>query len=99
MCRRQQPFWTDWGNGHHYVGIMYAGRNKAGKDELVYVAINAYWQEQTVTLPAAPEGMHFYLMIDTFREISVVQDKVELGGSFTIPPRTVYVLEAFPIIG
>ena len=43
--------------------------------------------------------MHFYLMIDTYREMSVVQDKVELHGTFTIPPRTVYVLEAFPIIG
>ncbi len=94
-----QPFWADYNGGHHYVGIMYAGKNKAGKDELVYVAINSYWHEQTVTLPAAPDGMHFYLMIDTYREMSIVQDKVELGGSFTIPPRTVYVLEAFPVLG
>ena len=38
-------------------------------------------------------------VIDTYRETSVVQDRVELGGSFTIPPRTVFVLEAFPILG
>lgn len=93
------PFWTDYGSNHHYVGIMYAGKHHVtGIDEIIYLAINAYWEPQTVVLPQAPAGCKFYLMIDTMREESVVQDMVPVNGSIQIGPRSVMVMETFPIL-
>ena len=89
----------DNNSNNHYVGIMYAGKHHvSGTDEIIYLAINAYWHEQTVTLPQAPEGCKFYLMIDTMREDSVVQDMVPVNGQITIGPRSVMVMETFPIL-
>lgn len=89
------PFWCDYQSNHHYVGILYAGRNRNGEDELVYLAINSFWQEQTIELPMAPEGCSFYVAIDTYREDSIVQDRVEVQGSIRIMPRTVMVMETY----
>jgi glycogen operon protein len=74
---------------------MYAGQNRVGKDELVYLAINSYWEYQTVTLPEPPEGYKFYLTIDTSNEQSVVQDKIAVHSEISIPPRTVMVMETY----
>ena len=89
------PFWTDYQGNHHYVGIMYAGRNRNGKDELVYLAVNAHWQEQMIELPMAPENHTWYVAIDTYREESVVQELVPVNGQIKIMPRTVMVMETY----
>ena len=91
-----QPFWTNYNGHHRYVGVMYAGSKENGKDELVYMGINAHWEWQTVTLPAPPEGCKWYVMIDTNRYDSVVQDRIEVNGTLTFAPRSVMVLESFP---
>ena len=92
------PFWANFHGHHHYIGVMYAGVHKNGKDELVYMGINAYWEHQTVTLPAPPEGCKWYVMIDTNRVDSVVMDMVEVSGNvISIPPRTVMVFESMLI--
>lgn len=93
-----QPFNPDYNANRHFVGIMYAGRNRKGEDELVYLAINAFWEPQTITLPKAPEGRRFYMVIDTYREESVVQDVIPVEGPFTIMPRSVAVFETYPYI-
>ncbi len=93
-----QPFNPDYNANRHYVGIMYAGRNRKGEDELVYLAINAFWEPQTITLPKAPEGRRFYMVIDTYREDSVVQDVIPVDGCYTIMPRSVAVFETYPYI-
>lgn len=92
------PFWTNFNGHHRFVGVMYAGKSKNGNDEVVYLAINAYWECQTVTLPQPPEGSKWYVMIDTFREESVVQDRVEVNGSIMINPRSVMVFETFKLL-
>lgn len=92
------PFWTNFNGHHRFVGVMYAGKSKSGSDEVVYLAVNAYWECQTVTLPAPPEGSKWYVMIDTFREDSVVQDRVEVNGSIMINPRSVMVFETFKLL-
>ena len=75
------PFWTDYQSNHHYVGIMYAGRNRNGKDEMVYLAVNAHWQEQMIELPMPPENHTWYVAIDTYREESVVQELIPVRKS------------------
>ncbi len=90
-----QPFWTNYSAGRHFVGVMFAGRKKNGSDELVYLGINSFWESQYVTLPAPPQGAKWYIMIDTYREDSVVQDKLEVDGGLWVTPRSVVVLETF----
>jgi len=90
------PFNPEYNANRHYIGIMYAGKNRKGDDELVYMAVNSYWEAQTITLPKAPEGKRFYMVIDTYREDSVVQDVIPVDGPFTIMPRSVAVFETFP---
>lgn len=92
------PFWCDYQSNHHYVGIMYAGRNRKGDDELVYLAINSFWEQQTIQLPMPPEGYRWYLAIDTYREESVVQDMIAVTGPIPIMPRSVMVMETYKII-
>jgi len=89
------PFWTDYQGNHHYVGIMYAGRNRNGKDELVYLAVNAHWQEQMIELPMPPENHTWYVAIDTYREESVVQELIPVRGQMRIMPRSVMVFETY----
>lgn len=90
------PFNPEYNANRHYIGIMYAGKNRRGDDELVYLAVNSFWEPQTITLPKAPEGKRFYMVIDTYREDSVVQDVIPVDGPFTIMPRSVAVFETFP---
>ncbi len=89
------PFWCDYQGNHHYVGIMYAGKNKKGEDELVYLAINAFWESQTIELPTPPEGRSWYVAVDTYSEISVIQDMIRIDGPITIKDRTVMVMETY----
>ncbi len=91
------PFWCDFQSNHHYIGILYAGKNHKGEDELVYLALNAYWEEQTIEIPAAPEGRKFYVAIDTYKENSVIQERIEINGPITIMPRSVMVMETYKI--
>ncbi len=90
-----QPFWTNYSAGHRFVGVMYAGINDNGVDELVYMGINSFWEGQTITLPEPPAGSRWYVMIDTYRRDSVVQDRIEVSGTVYINPRTVMVFETF----
>lgn len=92
-----QPFWTNYSGHHRFVGVMYAGRKKSGGDELVYIGINSYWEGQSVVLPAPPAGSKWYVMIDTYRRDSVVMDKIEVGASVYVNPRSVMVFETFAL--
>ncbi len=38
------------------IGIMFAGVDKEGKDDVVFLAVNAYWESQQIQLPEIPEG-------------------------------------------
>lgn len=92
-----QPFWTNYSGHHRFVGVMYAGRKKSGGDELVYIGINSYWEGQSVVLPTPPAGSKWYVMIDTYRRDSVVMDKIEVGASVYVNPRSVMVFETFAL--
>ena len=48
------------------VCVRYAGfYNKKGLDDIVYIAINAYWEDIQIMLPNPPEGTYWALCIDT----------------------------------
>lgn len=48
------------------VCTMFAGHDEIkSKDDIVYMAVNSYWEPETITLPKLPEGMNWYLAVDT----------------------------------
>ncbi|MDL2250433.1 glycogen debranching protein GlgX [Lachnospiraceae bacterium OttesenSCG-928-J05] len=50
-------------------GVLFAGYDRRRRcDDIVYVLLNAFWEEQDCFFPELPEGMELYLTIDTANE-------------------------------
>ncbi len=48
------------------ICVRYAGYyDKKGHDDIVYIAINAYWEDIQIMLPGAPAGAYWTLCADT----------------------------------
>lgn len=49
--------WNDqFKNDDHVIGIMFAGCDKKGNEDAVFVSFNAYWEQCRVELPKLPDG-------------------------------------------
>lgn len=80
-----------------YFGMMYAGRSTQDSvDDLVYVALNVFWEEQQVELPNLPDSLQWYLCVDTANEtVPVLKDTRKMlhtRKELRIAPRSVMVL-------
>lgn len=84
--------WRDHFEEHErYVGVMFAGQERGGQPQIVYVASNAYWEELEVRLPELPGTMNWQVVADTWEES---QEKYILAGrDFRIRPRSVMIFE------
>ncbi len=52
----------------HTFAVSFAGYDKSkGADDLIYIVINAYWEDVTVTLPELARPGAWYLCVNTFR--------------------------------
>lgn len=52
--------------GSKVLRVMYAGRDGSNTgDDIVYLAVNVYWEEQTFILPQLPANMDWYAAADT----------------------------------
>ncbi len=97
-----QAWNLDTSEDSRYVGVLYAGRNVGDtQDELIYLAVNAHWEEAHVELPKMPHGEYWLQIVNTdldweenfvdnIATAQVIQDKL------VVPPRTVILLEANP---
>lgn len=51
----------------HTFAVSFAGYDKSkGTDDLIYIVINAYWKDVTVTLPELARPGAWYLCVNTF---------------------------------
>lgn len=90
------------------LGVLFAGKravkgtaeagNLTAADDLVYMAVNVYWEGQTVTLPTLPDSMRWHLAVNTGEEELeeiIPERKGDLmplaGTSFAMTPRSVCV--------
>ncbi len=82
----RQFFGTD-----RYVGVMFAGVKEDGSDDIVYIGINAYWEQLKVSLPQLPEHKvwHAQLCSGTEDLGEVIPDTGMVN--FTAMPRETYV--------
>ena len=74
---------------------MYAGRSQENEieDEIIYVAINTYWERDTFTMPNIAYEYKWKVVIDTMDENGYIEDKNVIldGSNCIIGPRSVMV--------
>ncbi len=82
------------------IGIMFAGRNSAGEDDIVYLAVNAFWESAEITLPPPPPFHYWRKAADTGMSPSIPDDswsddeRAILDNKLYIKERSVIVLYA-----
>ncbi len=86
-----QPFVSYFLPDDHYIGVMFAGKSCNSRADIVYVAVNTYWEEVCVTLPNLPPDFHWELTIRTDQEIA---PSCLVSHQQTLPPRTVMIFVA-----
>ncbi len=83
-------------DGSRTIGISMAGYDREkGKDDIIYVAINTYWEEVEITLPKLQNGA-WRLSVDTYgdkkgRYFYAEGKEPRMGNAYRMKPRTVAV--------
>ncbi|WP_310605220.1 glycogen debranching protein GlgX [Anaerosporobacter sp.] len=87
------PWNADYQWNSHVVGVMFAGKTEDGtKDDVVFLAINAYWEVQTIYLPQLPEDAHWVVMVDTYEESGFANERIVEDNKIEMQPRSVMVM-------
>lgn len=94
------PFNSSTNNNTHMIGIMFAGRDEEDTvDDIVFYAMNAYWEPLNMQLPVLPNDMHWYVDVNTNCEYDDSIDYTTMTefleiNTVRIPPRTTVILIA-----
>ena len=81
----------------HTFSVSFAGYNSAnGSDDIVYVSVNSYWEDVTITLPRLQHGGAWYLSVNTFGDGNghycyPEGQEVRIEREFILRPRSVAV--------
>jgi isoamylase len=92
---------ADWSANCRTVAFMLCGKHaKMGltTDNYIYVAMNMHWEPHSFEIPGPPEGMNWYVAVNT--AVSPPEDIWDVGdekklrnqGEFMVGPRSVVVL-------
>lgn len=82
---------SEFNEDSHFAAIMYSGRTDR-KDDIIFVALNTYWEELDVEIPQLPPGYNWKIKVDTFREESIIEETEIVHDKLHIMPRTIMVL-------
>ena len=84
--------------GCNVLGILFAGRKPSDGEDMVYLAINVYWEEQYVNLPKIYQPLGWRLAVNTGAEEleDILPEKKDgkmppVSGCFRMEPRSVCV--------
>jgi len=87
-------------NSTKALGVVYAGTDENGEDDIVGIALNEFWEPQKFWIPKLPPYMSWYMVADTsgtfiptFFDDSDAP-KTSIPAEITLPPRTVIVFLA-----
>lgn len=86
-----QAWKSDFYDDSHFAAIMYSGRTNR-KDDIIFVALNTYWEELDVEIPQLPPGYKWKIKVDTYRKESIVKKSEEVDNKLHIMPRSVIIL-------
>ncbi|MBO6134070.1 MAG: glycogen debranching enzyme [Lachnospiraceae bacterium] len=91
------PWCQGYNGDSHYIGVMFAGRLENGEEDIVYVAVNSWWESLSVTLPEFPanSNMRWGLAVDTYDEDEPFKrNPIPILRDVRVEPRTVKVFVA-----
>ena len=84
------PWNPDFSDDSHYIGIMFAGSpDRNQEDDVVYLAVNTYWEDVEISLPELPIDKKWYMAVDTYEKNPISKNPDEVIGSVTMRPRSV----------
>lgn len=91
-----EPWKSDFSWGNPVLGVMYAGRKGDNRrDDLVYLAINTYWEKQTLHLPEISVDFQWKVVVDTWQESSITKKTFAVfENRIELQPRSVQILVA-----
>ncbi len=75
------------------IAVLFAGKGQDGREDLVYLGVNAFWESVQMNLPRLPENRCWIPMADTARGKEAVIEREELldQGVYVMHPRSVCV--------
>lgn len=88
---------TNLPDGTRTFAVSFAGYDKKkGEDDLVYIALNTYWEDVEITLPDLHKRGSWYLSVNTYgdgegRYCYSEGQEIRIDGSFVMRPRSVAV--------
>ena len=88
---------TNLPDGTRTFAVSFAGYDrKKGEDDLVYIALNTYWEDVSITLPDLHKRGTWYLSVNTYgdgegRYFYPEGQEIRIDGSFIMRPRSVAV--------
>ena len=84
-------------DGARTFGMSFAGYDREqGQDDIVYIAINTFWENVEISLPKVYCSGGWYLSVNTFgdgdgRYFYREGEEVRIDGGFVMRPRSVAV--------
>ncbi len=75
-----------------YVGALFAGMTSEQQPDIVYVAMNSYWEDLNIQLPTLPMGLHWQKEISS--EVITRQEHITNSCDVLIEARSVSVFVA-----
>lgn len=55
----------DSSSENRVVGIMFTGKTRDGKDDFIYIGVNAHWDAHEIWLPALPQNISWKIAVNT----------------------------------
>ena len=92
------PWETNLSYESRVLGIMLAGRNEADdEDDIIFIAINAYWEKQNMTLPDLPKGLEWRMVANTALPegsdfAQSIDEMIKVGTKIELESRSVMIL-------
>lgn len=85
----ETPFDANYTADTRLIGVMFAGQDKDGCEDIVYLAANAHWEGHPLTLPQLPGTLCWQVSVYTGDGECALS-----GGQIALGPRSVAVLYA-----
>lgn len=88
-----KPWHNDCGDNNRLIGILYSGVSESTNNDLVYIAVNSYWEPLETVLPDAPKGLNWRLVTDTARDEEIILPEI-VNNRYKLDGRSVIVAVA-----
>lgn len=91
------PWQFDSSHVNRVVCIMLTGKTEDGRDDFIYIAINAHWENHRINLPSLPHDTPWQLIINTeFDDKAFIkpQNRPKIYQQNTLNARSVSVYNA-----